>query len=205
MNSLPPQIRALTNDERGSTLLEFAFVAPVLALVLVGGFDIAHTLYMRAVLQGVVQKVARDSALESGSVAAQQAALDSRVGAQVKHLFTNASPTFSRRYYRTFSSAAAALAENWTDTDGDGLCNNGEPYQDDNNNNIWDRDGGDDGQGGAKDKTVYTVTVNYPRVFPLAGLIGIDQNVELSATTVLANQPYNDQASYGAPTARNCL
>lgn len=198
--------RQLGRDRRGATLTEFAIVAPVMCLFLVGGFDTAHTLYMRAALQGIVQKTGRDSALETGTDATVQAATDAKVLAQVRQLAKNATVTYSRRFYRTFSQALAARRENFTDTDHDGTCNHNEPYTDANNNSVWDADGGDGGQGGAKDKTVYTVTVTYPRLFPLQGFIpALPANQVLTASTVLQNQPYSDQSSYtNTTTVRNC-
>src|SRR3546814_7855992 len=59
------------DDASGNTIVEFAFVGPVLVLLLMGTLDVGHTLYMQAVLQGVMQKAARDSALESGSATAR--------------------------------------------------------------------------------------------------------------------------------------
>ena len=98
--------------------MEFAIIAPVLALLLLGAFDTAHTLYMRGVLQGVVQKTARDSALESGTGADEAATtviqnqIDDKVRAQVHVLANNATITITRRFYRTFSDAAAARPKN---------------------------------------------------------------------------------------------
>ncbi|OYY89188.1 MAG: hypothetical protein B7Y45_13230 [Sphingomonas sp. 28-66-16] len=195
---------ALAKDRRGATIIEFALIAPVLSLVLLGAFDTAHSLYMRGTLQGIVQKVARDSSLEAGTDTAQQAILDNRVRAQVRAVANNASITITRRFYRTFAAAAAAQPEAWTDTNGDGNCNNGEPYQDDNRNGTWDRDGADAGQGGAKDRTLYTVALSYPRFFPLWKAIGGSSTTRISASTVLSNQPYSDQGSYGASLVRNC-
>lgn len=195
---------ALRRDESGATIVEFAMVAPVLGLVLLGAFDVAHTLYTRAALQGVVQKTARDSTLESGSDATVQSALDEKVRAQAKALANNATITITRRFYRTFSDAAAARAETWTDTNSNGTCDAGEPYEDANRNNTWDRDGGNAGQGGAKDATLYTVTASYPRIFPLYNLVGGSRTTTITASTVLRNQPYGDQGSYGAMQVRNC-
>jgi Flp pilus assembly protein TadG len=191
-------------DERGATIIEFAIVAPVMGLMLLGGFDIAHSLYMRSVLQGVVQKTARDATLEGGSVAATQQALDDKVTAQVKALANNGVITIRRRYYRTFSDVAAARAETWNDLNKNNLCDNGELYEDANLNAAWDRDGGNQGQGGAKDATLYTVEVSYPRFFPLYSFIGGSTTTKISATTVLKNQPFADQESYGQMKVRNC-
>ena len=196
--------RNLLRERRGSVVVEFAIVAPVMGLLLLGAFDTAHSLYMRSVLQGIVQKVARDSALEGGTVTAQQTTLDNKVRASVRAIANNATIDITRRFYRTFSAASAAQAETWDDTNGNGTCDAGEPYQDANNNTNWDDDGGNGGQGGAKDKTVYTVEMSYPRYFPLYRIIGGSNTTRISAATVLANQPYGDQGSYGTPTVRNC-
>ncbi|MEG3178490.1 TadE/TadG family type IV pilus assembly protein [Sphingomonas sp. RB3P16] len=204
MTRAPASDRRLRDDNRGATVIEFAIVAPVLCLLLVAGFDTAHTLYARAALQGVIQKTARDASLETGTSATAATALDNKVRAQVSALANNATITFTRRYYRTFSLAAAATAESYTDTNGNHTCDAGEPYIDANNNTVWDSDGGDSGQGGAKDRTLYTVKVSYPRMFPLWKFIGVASTTTLTAKTILQNQPYSDQNSYAAATQRNC-
>lgn len=201
-------IRALASrlrkDERGITIVEFAVVAPVMLLLLMGSMDLAHTLYMRATLQGIMQKAARDASLEAGAGVPRQAVIDGMVSDQVKNLAASAVVTFDRRFYRTFSEASTARAEEWTDTNNDGTCNDGEPYTDQNSNMQWDRDGSNTGQGGAKDTALYTATVQYQRLFPMAAMIGMSENVRVRATTVLRNQPYSDQGSYATPVVRNC-
>lgn len=195
----------IANDARGATIIEFAIVAPVMAIFMLGAFDTAHTLYMRGVLQGVVQKTARDSGLESSTDTAAQAAIDARVTKQVKALAANATLVFNRRFYRTFSDAALAKAEVWTqDTNGNGVCDAGEPFTDTNNNGVRDLDGGDGGQGGAADRTLYTVTISYPRMFPLYNVIGVSRTTTIKAATILENQPYTDQGSYTPATIGHC-
>ncbi len=202
--------RAIRRDQRGAVLVEFAVVAPVMCVLLLAAFDVSHTLYTRAVLQGLVQKTGRDFTLETGSAQAQQNALDEKVQKQARALNNTADIAIDRRYYRTFTAAAAAQAETWTDTNGNGTCDGpsgstpGEPYQDANNNSRWDDDGADAGLGGAKDAVVYTVTMTYPRMVPIYSFIGGSNMVKVEAATVLRNQPYGDQGSYGAPAARNC-
>ncbi|URW76813.1 pilus assembly protein [Sphingomonas donggukensis] len=202
--TLSQALRRLRRDRRGATIVEFAIVAPVMCLMLLGAFDVSHTLYTRGVLQGIVQKTARDSSLEAGTAASQQAMLDGRVKKQVTALYNNADIDITRRFYRTFSDAAAAKAEAFSDTNDNGVCDANEPYEDANRNSVWDADGGNDGQGGAKDATLYTVTVTYPRMFPVYNLVGGSNTAVVSASTVLKNQPYADQASYGAAVVRNC-
>ena len=104
-------IRSLLRDKRGAYVVEAAMVLPVLCLFCVGAFDIAHELYMRSTLEGIVQKTGRDSGLEAGIGSAAQAATDAKVRAQVIALANGATVTFTRRFYRTFSQAAAARFE----------------------------------------------------------------------------------------------
>lgn len=195
-------VKALRRDVRGATLVEFALVAPVLGLLLVGAFDMGHTLYMKTVLQGIMQKTARDSGLESGLGADKL--IDAKVTSQVKALANNADVKFSRRFYRTFSDAAAAKAEPFTDTNDNKKCDAGEPYEDQNRNGTRDADGADDGQGGAKDSVLYTVTVEYPRMFPMNTMLGFSDVSTVKGAMILANQPYGDQGSYAGPIVRNC-
>jgi Flp pilus assembly protein TadG len=185
-------------------MVEFGLISPVMLLLLMGTFDVGHSLYMRSVLEGAVQKAARDAGLESGVVTTRQESIDNKVKAQVLHLANNANVTITRRFYRSFTDAAAKLPETFTDNNGNGRCDNGEPYSDRNNNNVYDADGASQGQGNAQDSVLYTVALSYPRMFPLHGLIGLSPTTTIKATTVMNNQPYGDQANDGAATARNC-
>lgn len=195
--------RRLLRDERGATAIEFAIVAPVLVVALLGLCDLAHTLYMTASLQGIVQKVARDATLQDDSTDAAKAALDAKVTKAVVALDAAASVVPTRRYYKTYAAAAAKAAEPWTDTNNNQICDAGEPFTDTNNNGVWDKDGGDS-SGGAKDRTVYTVAVSYPRLFPVGALLGLPSTVNLQATTVLENQPYADQTQYATAGTGKC-
>ena len=195
----------LSRDERGVAAVEFGITASAFLVLLMGGFDVGHTLYMQTVLQGTVQKAARDLTLSSGSEAAQQLAVDTRVRDSVRRLNASLGDddiNISRDFYANFTTAQAAQPE---DANQDGVCSAGEVWLDRNFNNVYDSKGGSSGQGGAKDVVVYSVTVSYPRLFPVARLIGMSETVKLNATTVLANQPYGDQANRsGTLTPRNC-
>jgi len=213
----PPSITArlagLRDAQEGATLVEFGFIAPMLCLLLIGAFDIGHTLYMQSVVQGAVQNAARYGTLESASGAdsTPRDAIDQVVKNQILPLNKSAKIDITRRFYRSFSDAAAAKAEEFTDTGDlaspfhDGKCNNGEPFVDANNNGRFDRDGADSADhAGARDNIVYTVTVSYPRMFPLNRFIGGSPTTTVTASTILANQPYGDQGTYSAPTTGNC-
>ncbi|MBB3032839.1 TadE/TadG family type IV pilus assembly protein [Alteriqipengyuania lutimaris] len=194
----------LRDDRNGATLIEFAIVAPVLCLMVMGAFDVAHSLYLRTVTEGIMQKAGRDSSLETSSAASAQNALDKKVKDQVRILVKDAEIETVRRYYRSFAEAKEAKPEEFNDSDSNGRCNDGEAYEDANGNNMWDADGGNQGQGGAKDAVYYTVIVKYDALFPLWSMIGRSQQRTVTASTILRNQPYNDQGTYAAPVWKNC-
>ena len=188
----------LRANQRGATLIEFAFIAPSLLLMLLAGFDFSYGQYVGAVLQGEVQKSGRDAALEGSSAAL--ASLDSRVRTRVDELVADATYTITRKNVASFERAGQA--ETFTDvvhgtSPLDGLCNQGETYTDENNNGTFDLgpDAGRNGQGGARDITIYTVKVSYNRLFPLNGLLNLPTTATQTATTVLRNQPFGQQTT----------
>lgn len=181
--------RAIAEDRRGVTAVEFAVVAPVLIVGLVGMFDLGYNIYTDALLQGAIQKTARDSTIEGAHN--QAAALDAKVADMVHKIAPKAVLTYERKAYSSFGDVSQP--EDFKDVNGDGACNDGEPFEDANGNGSWDRDRGLDGFGGARDAVLYTVTVDYPRLFPVFGVLGQSPDFQLVANTVLRNQPYNLQ------------
>lgn len=193
-------LRQLRRDTRGVTLVEFAFVGPVLILMIMGLFDIAHSQYTLSVLQGSMQKAARDLTVEGGAV--NQTTIDTFFSNQVKAVMPNgATITIQKEAFSDFNDVGQA--EDFTDTNGDGICNANEPYIDTNNNGSWSSSKGRTGLGSARDAVLYTATVSYSRLFPMQGLAGLPSTVILKASSVLRNQPYGVQAGKGT-TRRNC-
>ena len=177
----------LRRDAQGATIVEFALLAPVLVLMLLGLFDIGYNTYTSSVLQGAIAKAARGSTIEG----AQPATLDARVEAAVHDIAPNATLAFARKAYTNFADVGAP--EDFSDLNGDNLCNDGEPFEDANGNGSWDTDRGKSGGGGARDAVLYTVTVSYPRAVPIADFIGVSDTHQVESSTVLRNQPWDDQ------------
>jgi Flp pilus assembly protein TadG len=190
----------IKRDKRGATLVEFAIVAPVLLTIIMGIMDVAYNQYARGVLEGEVQRAARKLTMESAADIAKQTAMDTSVKTQFLKVVSPATVTFKRTWYTNYE-IATKRKEDFSDTNGNSTCDNGEAFEDANRNSVWDTDASVDGSGGAKDAVLYTVTATYKRVFPMATLVGAEPNVTLVAATVLRNQPFGDQA---APTTGNC-
>ena len=197
---IPALLRRLRGDSKGVTLVEFAFVGPVLILMIMGLFDIAHTQYTSSVLHGAMQKAGRDLTLESAL--SRQSQIDARVIEQVRSVMPNGA-TVTLEKFSHFDFSDVNQPEEFTDQNGDNQCNNSEPYVDTNDNARWDADRGKGGIGGARDVVLYEATVTYPRMFPMFGLAGLPTNVSIKAATILRNQPFDEQNDR-VTTVRNC-
>lgn len=196
-------LRRLARADDGLSVVEFGLLSPVLMIMMMGAFDLAHTLYMKAALEGVVQKAARDATIQTNNTTAAAAALDAKVIAQVKKLDSDANVDPVRLFYKDYADAARQY-EPFSDANGNGTCDNNESYTDKNDNGRWDPQLGTT-TGGAQDRTLYTVTVTYPRLFPIARFAGMSPTVKLVAKTVLAVQPFADQSTYtSTPATRKC-
>ena len=187
--------KRLIRQSEGAAAVEFALIAPMLIMVIMGMFDVGYTLYANVTLQGAVQQAARKATVESGQ--STWSLMDNAVKRQVGLVVPNANVTFNRKAYSNFSDVG--MPEDYTDVNGNGQCNAGEPFEDANGNGLWDLDRGANGMGGARDAVLYTVTVTYPRPFPMATLIGLPRDVTTVAKTVLRNQPYDSQRSLAIP------
>jgi hypothetical protein len=209
----------LYRNNDGVAAIEFGLISIPFFTLLLGAFDMGHTQYMKSVINGALQEASRESSLQKANDTTNHDAYgrtfgdrtDEKVRQQIKLINNDADVKLSRRYYKTFTSAKDRQHEvdiNFADPlkDNDGKCEAafGETFIDVNNNGVYDNDGGDEGRGGAQDAVIYTVTVKYTRIFPLATLLGLSNQINLSASTVLQNQPFLAQAQYGPATTRNC-
>jgi len=178
----------LARDARGVTAVEFALVAPVMLMTIMGLFDMGHAQYTRALLEGAIDKASRAATVEGSSTTS----IDARVTTVVKQIAPSATLTFNRTTYSDFSDVG--MPEDFDDVDKDGTCDNGEPFEDANGNGTYDLDRGKTGNGGARDAVLYTVSVSYKRILPIGRLIGQSDTMKMSVTSVLRNQPYGIQA-----------
>lgn len=185
----------LRRDRRGATIIEFAIVAPVMMLLMMGLGDLLYQVYAQSVLNGAVQKAARDSGIEGG--AANISTIDGTVQTIARQIAPAATFVPTRKSYDSFAEVAP---EPFTDTNGNGVRNAGECFTDMNGNGSWDADPGSTGQGGASAVTLYTMTMTYRRLFPVAGLFGWPATQTISATTLLKNQPYATQVTTASTT-----
>lgn len=184
--------KRVRRDESGASLMEFGLIVPVFMTLMLGLFDIGQMVYTQSTLNGVVQEAARSSSLETGDTVSADA--------RVETLLDTTAPgvTVAATRLSYFDFADLGRAEAWNDADGDGACNNGENYTDENGNGSWDLDIGVSGNGGAGDVVIYEVTATYKPLFPVPffSMSGTDR--VLTSSAIKKNQPFADQTTYGS-------
>lgn len=183
--------RALRTDRRGVSATEFALIAPVFLTLLLGILDVGQMGYGNALLNGAVQKAARDSALETVNTDLA----DEIVKQIVSPVLPNATYSSTRTSYYDFTDIGRP--ERWNDANNNGTCDNNEGYIDENENSVWDADIGVDGNGGANDVVVYSVTATYEPVFKVPFLPERWRTRSVTGSAVKKNQPFADQREYG--------
>jgi Flp pilus assembly protein TadG len=187
-------------DQRGSPAVEFALIFPILIVLMLGLGDLAFQGYLQSVLTGAVQKAGRDTTIQGKGIDSETAKIDAKVINAIKAISPTANVVATRTNYDNYEAVGP---EPFVDGNNDGICNNNESYSDYNADGAWDSNQGSSGAGGASDVTLYKMTVTYPRLFPIARLIGWGATQTLTASTLLKNQPYQTQTTV-TPTKKNC-
>jgi hypothetical protein len=189
--------RTLLRRQDGTAVMEFGLIAPVFFLLLLGTCDLAHTAYAHAVFAGAVERAARDSSLET----ADTSAADQSIEDSIAPVLPGAVVTTQRKSYFDFSDIDRP--EQFTDVNGNDICDNGESYVDENNSGRWESDVGSAGNGGASDVVSYTATVRYEPLFRVPFMPSAWTERTITASAVKKNQPFGNQQALGT-TAGTC-
>lgn len=187
---------ALARDRSGAAAMEFGLVAPVMAMFMMGIGDLLYGTYAQSILIGAVQKAGRDATLQQNTTSTATTSIDSAVMTMVRSVAPAATYVSTRENYTTFSLVDKPEPFVDSTTTGTvGVRDPGECFTDMNGNGSWDADGGRIGVGGASDVAQYSISVTYPRVFPVAKLLGWSGSATITAQTLLKNQPYAAQST----------
>lgn len=183
--------RPLAKAESGVTAVEFALIAPVFLVMLLGTFNLGQAVYLQGVFHGAVQDAGRDAGLESG--VSNLTAIDALVMKRVGSIAPEGAIISSRKNYTTFNDVGTA--EDFEDANNNGAYDDNECFTDVNGNDNWDADRASAGLGGADDVVVYTAELTYNWLIPMGGFLGWADTNKLTASTVLRNQPFGSQAA----------
>ncbi|VWX54346.1 TadE/TadG family type IV pilus assembly protein [Novosphingobium sp. 9U] len=183
-------------DRRGVAAIEFALIAPVVVLMVVGTIEISHMLTVQVSLDGAVAEAARVAAVRlDQSEDTRDTTMRDYVTKRMSAfpIANGQSVSITTKVYRTFGSS---YPEGFTDTNGNGrydgpfLLFAGEPFDDRNKNGVRDLASQITGKlGGPGDVVAYTAEFPAALYFDYFSFIAGADGFTLKASTVVRNEP----------------
>ena len=172
---------------RGAAALEFALVAPVFFILLIGVFDLSILFFLLLTLENAALDAAR---FGSTGAVPEDATRDERIR-EIVHgatmgLLDDKGLDIRMLVYQSYEDVAAA---EWLfDVNGNDAHDPGEIFDDVNGNGVWDGDPGVPGSGAPNEIVVYRVSAQYRLITPLMDdLIGA---IPIRSAVPIRNEPF---------------
>lgn len=183
-------LRRLLRDEQGGSAIEFAFVAPMIALLIGGILDVAMVLFVDSALEGGIRDASRFGITGFAPTAvSRETQIVNIINGRLMGLYIINGNDVTEKVYANFTNIGQP--EPYVDTNGNGRYDLGEPFTDVNGNGRWDQDMAASGAGGAGQVVVYQVTVNWHPLTPLLlPFLGGNTTIPLVAAMAVRNEPF---------------
>ncbi|WP_343562742.1 TadE/TadG family type IV pilus assembly protein [Kiloniella sp. b19] len=177
--------------QKGSALIEFGFVAPILILFIVGIMEVAMIMFANGLVEGGVREAARFAITgsEINGRSREEHIID-RVNQVTLNLFNLDESNVDILIYPSFEDIGKP--EPFQDTaPANGQFDDGEDFNDINGNGVWDQDMGVAGAGGPQDVVIYRVNYTWPL---MTGMLAkaIGTSIDMQASIAVRNEPYED-------------
>jgi Flp pilus assembly protein TadG len=179
--------RNLASDVGGVTAIEFALIAPVFVMLLMGIVEFSLIMFVNSTMEGATAasgRYGKTGYTAYGSSRKQQ--IIDTVAAKTNGLLNPSLINVTTTVYPSFDSISKD--EPYIDTNRNGTHDVGEAYTDANHNGQWDSSGAS-GLGNSNDIVVYTVSYPWTINTPLIGSIFGNPFI-ISSRTVVKNEPY---------------
>jgi len=180
---------SLTRCDSGVTAVEFALLAPVLFLLIMGIIEFAVIMFVSVVLESATNQTSRLG--KTGFIAAgltRQQEIINNVASHTAGLLNPNQITITSEVYANFNDIGQP-EPCLTQKCGAGVA--GVDYVDVNGNGKWDADMGAAGLGNPGDVVVYTVSYPWHIMTPIVSAV-IGKTLTLSARSVVRNEPYGN-------------
>lgn len=187
------RLRFFGPDRRGSAAMEFAFLGPVMILLLFGLLELGYVGFARSTLESATMSGARYAAAQS-CLAKRQPGMQSIINTRMSDFNSaDGKPVVitSKAYGSNFGDAGNP--EPFTDANSNKAYDVGESYDDVNGNGKWDNDMGRDGSvGGAGDVVTLTTSFKLRPLVPFLAeqINGGRDHYQIGSSTVVRNEPF---------------
>lgn len=180
---------SLRRNTDGVVAIEFAFIAPVVLLMIMGTIEFSLIMFTTAVMESATSHTSRlgkTGYTEAGSTREEQ--LVANIQALTSGLLDPDEIEITAKVYDAFDDVGDP--EPFVDANNNLQYDDGETYSDINGNMQWDADMGAEGFGDANDVVVYTVSYPWRINTPLISSI-IGNVFTITARAAVKNEPYN--------------
>ncbi|MEE4206043.1 MAG: TadE family protein [Erythrobacter sp.] len=185
----------LAREREGVTIVEFAFVAPVMFMLILGLLEMGYVAFARSTLESAILVASRESKVAECPAQTAELIEDELMDRlSVISTFNNQPPKLEVRSYGT-NFRNVGNPEPFNDIDASGTWDPGEPYQDFNGNGQWDDDMGKDGNFGQFGEVVeFSASMDVVSLIPYvaAAVNGNEGFYRVTAETVVRNEPFKD-------------
>ncbi len=192
MRGLIRFLRRLRDREDGSPAAEFAFVAPIMILLVVGTIEFGMIMFVTILMESGLRDAARYGI--TGSELGRNIIMeriDEIINDRTLGLVDIREADIQILVYPDFGQIGDG--EDFVDGNGNGTYDAGETFTDANGNGAWDADIGQSGAGASGQVVLYRIDYAWDLLTPLAvPLIGENGKFTLSASIAVRNEPYND-------------
>jgi Flp pilus assembly protein TadG len=179
------------SDTRGSTALEFAFAAPILATVVVATMEFGTIMLTSTLMESSLREAARFGITgEQANGVTRLERIIEIIDERTLGLVDMSQAQTNILVYPSFSDIGRG--EDYVDGNTNGAYDVGETFTDENGNGTWDSDVGVAGSGGSGDIVVYRISYAWPIMTPFAAtFIGNTGSVSLDASITVRNEPWD--------------
>ncbi len=185
-------LKRLRDREDGSPAAEFAFVAPIMILLVVGTIEFGMIMFVTILMESGLRDAARYgiTGSEFGKMSRMERIVEI-INDRTLGLVDISEADIQILVYPDFGQIGQG--EDFVDGNGNGTYDVGETFTDANGNGTWDSDIGQSGPGASGQVVLYRIEYAWNLLTPLAApLIGENGKFTLSASIAVRNEPYNN-------------
>jgi Flp pilus assembly protein TadG len=172
--------------QKGSVAIEFALIAPVMFIFVIGMMEISTALAVSTFLEGGLRQASRFGVTGGDGGIGREARIQQIMASNSFGLIDPNDIALDTRTYGTFAEIGD---ESYTDTNNNGTYDAGEPFIDRNNNGRWTPDSGTPGLGDGDDIVVYRVSYQWRFMTGVLRPI-IGDHVTFNSGIALRNEPF---------------
>ena len=184
------QSHRLRKNEEGLTALEFALIAPAMLGFMFGIIETGMVMFVQSTLENATNTASRlgKTGYSAAGISREQTirdALNSKAGG----FLDSEKLVFTTTVYDGFDTIGDA--EPYQDANDNSIYDAGESYTDINGNGQWDIDIGQAGFGNAGDVVVYTISYPWNIVTPIvSNYMGENGIFNVTTRLVVKNEPF---------------